>query len=58
MIWFVALMAVLFVILAVCTIGSMAVAGIHVGLAMAVAVLEITVGATIVKAMYNSASVR
>ncbi len=58
MIWFVALMAVLFVLLAVCTIGSWTTAGIHVGLAMAVAVFEITVGATIVKGMYNSASVR
>jgi len=58
MIWFVALMTVLFVLLAVCTIGSWTTAGIHVGLAMVAAVLEITVGAAIVKVMYNSASVR
>ena len=56
--WLAALMAVLFVLLAVCTIGSWVTAGIHVGLAMVAAVLEITVGAAIVKVMYNSASVR
>lgn len=55
MLWFVAFMAVLFVLLGVCTIGGIVTAGIHVALAMLAAVSEIVAGAFIVKAMYNSA---
>ena len=51
MIWLVVLTMLLFEGLAVCTIGGMVMAGLGAGLAVAVAVFELTVGVTIVRAM-------
>ena len=52
MIWLMALIMLLFYGLAVCTIGGMLTSGISAGLAMATAVLEVTLGVIIVRAMY------
>ena len=51
MIWFVVLTMLLFEGLAVCTIGGMVMAGFGAGLAVAVAVFELAVGVTVVRAM-------
>ena len=56
MIWLVVLMALLFEGLAVCTIGAMVTSGINASLAMATAVLELTLGAPLIKAMYGTAN--
>ena len=53
--WLVALMMLLFYGLAVCTIGGMVTNGISAGLAIATAVLEVTLGIIIVRAMYSDA---
>ena len=53
--WLVALMMLLFYGLAVCTIGGMVTSGISAGLAIATAVLEVTLGIIIVRAMYSDA---
>ena len=53
MIWLVALTMLLFEGLAICTIGGMVTSGMSAGLAMAIAVLELTVGVTIVRVMYR-----
>ena len=55
MMWLVALMTLLFYGLAVCTIGGMVTSGISAGLAMAAAVLEVTLGVIIIRAMYSDA---
>ena len=51
MIWVAVLMMLAFYGLAVCTIGGMVTSGISAGLAMVTAVLEVTVGIIIVRAM-------
>ena len=51
MIWLTAFMMLAFYGLAVCTIGGMVTGGIGVGLALATAVLEITVGIIIARVM-------
>ena len=51
MVWLAALMMLLFYGLAVCTIGGMVTIGISASLAMVIAVLEVTVGVTIARAM-------
>ena len=55
MIWFAALMMLLFYGLAVCTIGGMVTSGISASLAMATAVLEVVVGMIIARVMYRAA---
>ncbi|MFC2002056.1 hypothetical protein ACFLUZ_06120 [Chloroflexota bacterium] len=55
MLWLVALMMLLFYGLAVCTIGGMVTSGISAGLAIATAVLEVTLGIIIVRVMYSEA---
>ena len=51
--WLVALMVLMFEGLAICTIGGLVTSGINTGLAMAAAVLELMIGAPIIKAMYR-----
>ena len=53
MIWLAAFIMLAFYGLAVCTIGGMVTSGISAGLAMATAVLEVTVGIIIVRALYK-----
>ena len=53
MIWLVALTLLLFEGLAVCIIGGMMMSGFGAGLAMATAVLALTVGVVIVRIMYR-----
>ena len=53
MIWLAAFVMLLFYGLAVCTIGGMVTSGISAGLAMATAVLEVTVGVIIARMMYR-----
>jgi len=55
MMWLMALLMLAFYGLALCTIGGMVTSGISAGLAMAVAVLEVIIGAVIARAMYRSA---
>ncbi len=55
MIWLAALMMLLFYGLAVCTIGMMVMSGIHAGLAMATAVMVVTVGVLIARVMHRAA---
>jgi len=54
MIWFMALMMLLFEGLAICTIGGMITVGINAGLAMVAAILEVTIGVVIVRVMYRN----
>ena len=51
--WVIALTMLLFYGLAVCTIGGMVTSGINAGLAMAIAVLEVTTGIILVRAMHR-----
>ena len=51
--WIIALTMLLFYGLAVCTIGGMVTSGINAGLAMAIAVLEVTTGIILVRAMHR-----
>ena len=52
MIWLMALLMLAFYGLALCTIGGMVTSGISASLAMAVAVLEVIIGAVIARAVY------
>jgi len=52
MIWLMALLMLAFYGLALCTIGGMVTSGISTSLAMAIAVLEVIIGAVIARAMY------
>jgi len=54
MLWLVAITLVLFELLAVCIIGNMVTSGFNIGLAMVGAVWVLTIGAAIVKLMYES----
>ena len=51
--WVIALTMLLFYGLAVCTIGGMVTSGMDVGLAMAIAVLEVTAGMILIRAMHR-----
>ena len=56
MIWFVVLIMLAFEGLAVCTLGYMVTDGISAYLAMASAILIVTIGTVIARAMYRTAS--
>ena len=53
--WLMALVMLAFYGLAICTIGGMLTIGINAGLAIATAVMELTVGTIIARAMYRDA---
>ena len=58
MLWLMAITVVLFELLAVCVIGNMVASGFHIGLAVVGAVWVITIGAAVVKVMYESTITR